>query len=64
MAGGRRELRWVVAGGTGYGIGEPPEVHVGLGALERVDVEITWPDGAIDVLRDVRTHQRLVVRRE
>ncbi|MCA9488768.1 MAG: CRTAC1 family protein [Myxococcales bacterium] len=64
VAGGRRELRWVVAGGTGYGIGEPPEVHVGLGALERVDVEITWPDGAIDVLRDVRTHQRLVVRRE
>ena len=39
--------RTVTAGGTGFGSGGPPEVHVGLGALERVDrVEVWWPDGA------------------
>jgi hypothetical protein len=32
--------------GEGYLASHPPEVHVGVGTAERVDVEITWPDGA------------------
>ena len=46
-AGGLRQVRWVVAGGTGYGAGAPPEVHVGLGSADVVDaITVRWPDGA------------------
>ncbi|WP_377482883.1 VCBS repeat-containing protein [Pontibacter toksunensis] len=37
-------------------------LHFGLGATERVDlVEITWPDGRYQVLKDVKPDQVLVV---
>lgn len=43
---GRSWVRWVTAGGTGYGTGGPPEVHFGLGDLERIErLEVRWPDG-------------------
>ncbi|MEQ1507143.1 MAG: CRTAC1 family protein, partial [Myxococcota bacterium] len=45
-ADGVARSRWVTAGGTGYGTGGPPEVHVGLGDADAVDhVEVQWPDG-------------------
>jgi enediyne biosynthesis protein E4 len=44
---GRAWSRWMTAGGTGYGTGGPPEVHFGLGELERIArIEVRWPDGA------------------
>jgi hypothetical protein len=43
---GRSWVRWVTAGGTGYGTGGPPEVHFGLGELQQIErVEVLWPDG-------------------
>ena len=53
------------AGGTGYGSGGPPEVHFGSGDAPRIArVVITWPDGAVTELANVRPRQRLTVRRE
>jgi hypothetical protein len=44
-AGGREWLRELRAG-TSYLSGNPPELHVGLGAVERIDsIEVRWPDG-------------------
>ena len=36
-----------------------PRLHFGLGAAERVDVEVRWPDGSVTELEEVET-QRLV----
>ncbi len=47
----------VRAGGTSYGSAGPPEVHVGLGALERVDLEVTWPDGTVIAYPGVPTRR-------
>jgi len=58
------QQRVVRAGGTGFGSGGPPEVHLGLGDLDRVDrVEIFWPDGGHSVVDDVDTRQRLTITR-
>ena len=44
---GRSFTRWVTAGGTGYGTGGPPEVHFGLGDVEKIErIEVKWPDGS------------------
>jgi hypothetical protein len=61
-AGDRVWIRRIREGGTGYGVGQPHELHFGLGMVERLDrVEITWPDGQVDTLLDVPTrgHHRV-----
>ncbi|MFM2160893.1 MAG: hypothetical protein RLZZ383_405 [Pseudomonadota bacterium] len=61
-SGDRVWVRRVREGGTGFGVGQPHELHFGLGAAERLDrVEVTWPDGQIDTFLDVpgRGHHRL-----
>ncbi|MCB9665512.1 MAG: CRTAC1 family protein [Alphaproteobacteria bacterium] len=64
VAGERSWVREVRAGGTGYGTSGPPEVHVGLGAVDRLDrLEITWPDGREDVLQDLEVRRRVRVER-
>ncbi|HHO52122.1 MAG TPA: CRTAC1 family protein [Deltaproteobacteria bacterium] len=41
------QIRTVLAGGTGFGSGGPPEVHFGLGAAEEIErLEVLWPDGS------------------
>lgn len=65
VAGDARWNRWITAGGTSIFSGSPPEVHVGLGDLDRVDqVEIFWPDGKRSLLQDVDTRQLLTVTRK
>jgi hypothetical protein len=65
VAGGRSWVRDVRAGGQSYLSSGPSEVHVGLGAVDRLDrVEIRWPDGQTTLLRDVDTRQRLRVVRQ
>jgi hypothetical protein len=63
---GRHWTRWVTAGGTGYGSGGPPEVHVGLGDLDRIDrVEVLWPDGEQSwVGFGAAADQRIVITRD
>jgi hypothetical protein len=64
MAAGERWSGDVHAGGTSFASGGPPEVHLGLGAVERLDeLQVTWPDGARSVLRDLPTRARLRVKR-
>lgn len=39
---------------------QPEEIDIGLGTATRVDrLEIRWPDGSVDVLRDVAANRRL-----
>jgi enediyne biosynthesis protein E4 len=57
-----RQLHTVTTA-AGYASSVRAPVHVGLGAATRVEqVEITWPGGATQVLRDVESNTRLVVR--
>ncbi len=61
-SGDRVWIRRVREGGTGYGVGQPHELHFGLGDVSRLDrVEVTWPDGQVDTVFDVptRSHHRL-----
>jgi hypothetical protein len=51
----------VQSGSTSLFSGGPPEVLFGLAELDRVDVEIRWPDGEVQRLDRVRTGQRLRV---
>ena len=62
--GGRRMLRQVAAG-SGFLSSSSKWLHFGLGAAERVErLEILWPSGTRQVLRDVAAGQRLVVRED
>jgi hypothetical protein len=57
-----RELR---AGGTSYGSGGPPELHFGLGEVQRLDsLEIRWPDGTVHRLHDLPTRRYLTLTRQ
>ena len=52
----------VVAGGTGFGSMNDPLMLIGLGAATRVDeIDIRWPSGAHQQLRDVAAGQILEV---
>ena len=54
----------VHAGGTGFGSGGPPEVHLGLGDVDTIDrLEVFWPDGGYSELRDLPTRQRVTLTR-
>jgi hypothetical protein len=45
-----------------YMSANPREVHFGLGSADRVDeIEIRWPSGVVDRLRDVAADQMIVV---
>jgi enediyne biosynthesis protein E4 len=48
---------------VGYASSSPQAVHFGTGKLERIDrIEIRWPSGTVQVLRNVATKQFLEVR--
>jgi hypothetical protein len=52
-----------VRSGGGYFSQNDLRVHFGLGKAEKVDVlEIHWPSGQIDTLRDVKANQQIVVK--
>lgn len=45
----------------GFQSSVPPELHFGLGTLEQVaEVRIQWPDGRIEIKKDVPVNQELV----
>ena len=50
-------------GGGSYLSASDPRIHIGLGAAVRADrVEIHWPSGTVDVLKDVPANQVVSVR--
>jgi hypothetical protein len=64
-AGGQRMQRNLVSGGTGFGMGEAPELHFGLGAADRVDrLEVTWPYGEVSILKDIPARQQVTLTRD
>ncbi len=61
---GRSMLRHVFSGGTGFGAGEPPEIHFGLGDVDRIErITVTWPDGETSVLTDLGSRQQITITR-
>ncbi len=63
-AGEHHLTRWLHAGGTGYGAGEPPELHFGLGDVSTIDkITVRWPDGMVSVVENVAASQQLTLTR-
>ncbi|MBX2802729.1 MAG: CRTAC1 family protein [Myxococcales bacterium] len=57
---GRRFMGVVRAGGTNHASGGPPEVHLGLGDVDRIDaLVIQWPGGDVSRVFDVSSRQIL-----
>ena len=49
--------------GGGYFSQNDLRVHFGLGKAERVDIlEIRWPSGQVDTLKDVKANQLIYVK--
>jgi hypothetical protein len=61
FAGGRVQMR-TVSGSVGYASTSDLTVHFGLGAETRAKVEIRWPTGKVQTLRDVAANQRLAIK--
>ncbi len=57
------QTRWIESGSRSMFVGGPPVVHFGLGDLDTVDLEVRWPDGAVQALT-APTRQALVVARD
>jgi hypothetical protein len=53
-AGGRRQVRERQSGGS-YLASHDPRLHFGLGAARQADIEVRWPDGAMQSLSNVET---------
>jgi hypothetical protein len=50
---------------VGYGCASDPRVHFGLGAEGVVEeLQVTWPGGRVQTLRDVAADQVVVVKEE
>ncbi len=63
-AGGRLHQRTVSAGSTGFGSGGPPELHFGLGDVDRVDrVQVIWPDGSASETDGFEARRRVAFSR-
>jgi hypothetical protein len=61
VAGGRVFLREVTAGSSYLGQNDLRQ-HVGLGAITRLEtVEIRWPNGTVETIRDVAAGQQVTV---
>ncbi len=64
VAGEHDQVRWIQSGSSGMYSGAPLEAHVGLGSEERIDrLEVTWPDGAVSVVRGLAARQLVTVHR-
>ena len=49
--------------GGGHAGGQAGPLHFGLGEVQSVDVEITWPDGSRTLRQDIAVNQRLTIHR-
>ncbi|MBP9693579.1 MAG: CRTAC1 family protein [Alphaproteobacteria bacterium] len=61
FADGRSQLRSICAG-SGYLCQMEPVAHFGLGKAQIIDhIEIRWPDGSFEVLRNIKPNQNLTI---
>ncbi len=52
-----------VRSGGGYFSQNDLRVHFGIGKAEKVDLlEIRWPSGAVDTMKDIKPNQLLYVK--
>ena len=52
-----------VRSGGGYFSQNDLRVHFGLGKAEKVDVlEVRWPSGQVDTLKDIKANQMIFVK--
>jgi hypothetical protein len=58
---GLRQVQDVTVGG-GHAGGQAGPLHFGLGAQERADIRIDWPDGSVSEVIGVAADQRLTLR--
>jgi len=63
MADHRTWTEWTFAGGQSLYASRATTVHVGLGAVDAVDLRITWPDGKVSLAQGIEADQRLHIRR-
>ena len=58
---GRRQVRWMTAGGSSIATFFPQVVHFGFGAIgeQTVDVEVRWSDGSVSEFNDVETNRQI-----
>jgi hypothetical protein len=61
-AAGRKQVQAALSQASYYSV-DDPRLHFGLGAAERADtIEVRWPSGHVDVLRDVAGRRTVTVR--
>jgi enediyne biosynthesis protein E4 len=58
---GKRQAQEVMAQSSFYSCNDP-RLHFGLGAAETADLEIRWPTGARQQMKNVRANQILTIR--
>ena len=64
VAGGRAQIDEVMSG-SGYYSQNDLRLHFGLGSAKRVElVEVRWPSGAVQSVRDVGVNQVVRVQEE
>lgn len=63
-AGGKVQVRDIISGSS-FLSSEDPRAHFGLGRTETVDsLQVRWPSGAVQVLKNLRINQYWVVEEE
>jgi len=63
-SGGRKHVRWAVAGGSYLSVNDP-RLHFGLGEAERIDsIEVLWPGGRVQSFGPAGVRRHLVLREE
>jgi hypothetical protein len=59
--GSQRTQTCMVSNSVGYGCSSDSRVHFGLGEERTVSLEIHWPSGTVQQIKDVRCDQRLSI---
>jgi hypothetical protein len=61
MPEGGRRLMDEVRSGSSYISQSDLRVHFGLGAAAKADLEVHWPSGQVDHIKDVKANQVITV---
>ena len=59
--GGKQQAQEVLAQSSFYSANDP-RLHFGLGAAETADLEIRWPNGGLEKIRNIAADQLVTIR--